>query len=70
MIAADYGRGVVQMMRGDLEEAEGALDQALRVSRESEARLFRPLIMSALGSLYTQQGHAERATEILLRGQG
>ena len=69
MIAADYGRGVVQMMRGDLEEAEGALDQALRVSRESEARLFRPLIMSALGSLYTQQGHAERATEILLQAK-
>ena len=40
MIAADYGRRVVQMMRGDLEESEIALDQALRVSRESEARLF------------------------------
>ncbi|MEH2502856.1 class 3 adenylate cyclase/tetratricopeptide (TPR) repeat protein [Bradyrhizobium sp. AZCC 1578] len=69
MIAADYGRGVVQMMRGDLEEAESALDQALRVSRESEARLFRPLIMSALGSLYSQQGFAERATEILLQAK-
>ena len=68
-IAADYGRGVVQMMRGDLEEAESALDQALRVSRESEARLFRPLIMSALGSLYSQQGDGERATEILLRAK-
>jgi tetratricopeptide (TPR) repeat protein len=69
VIAADYGRGVVQLMRGDFEEAENALDQALRVSRESEARLFRPLIMSALGSLYTQQGHAERATEILLQAK-
>ena len=66
MIAADYGGGVVQMLRGDLEEAEAALDQALRVSRESEARLFRPLIMSALGNLYTQQGYGDRATEILL----
>jgi tetratricopeptide (TPR) repeat protein len=70
MIAADYGRGVVQMMRGDLEEAEAALDQAFRVSRESEARLFRPLIMSALGSLYTQQGRAELAAEILLQAKG
>ena len=69
MIAADYGRGVVQMMRGDLEEAEVSLDQALRVSRESEARLFRPLIMSALGSLYSQQGHAGRATEVLLQAK-
>ncbi|WP_084030744.1 ATP-binding protein [Bradyrhizobium paxllaeri] len=69
MIAADYGRGVVQLMRGDFEEAESALDQALRVSRESEVRLFQPLIMSALGSLYSQQGHAVRATEILLRAK-
>jgi class 3 adenylate cyclase/tetratricopeptide (TPR) repeat protein len=69
MIAADYGRGVVQMMRGDLEEAEIALEQALRVSRESEARLFQPLIMSALGSLYSQQGYGDRATEILLRAK-
>lgn len=69
MIAADYGRGVVQMMRGDLEEAELSLDQALRVSRESEARLFRPLIMSALGNLYTQQERAELATEILLQAK-
>jgi class 3 adenylate cyclase/tetratricopeptide (TPR) repeat protein len=69
MIAADYGRGVVQMMRGDLEEAEVSLDQALRVSRESEARLFRPLIMSALGSLYSQQGHAGRAIEVLLEAK-
>lgn len=69
MIAADYGRGVVQLMRGDLEEAESALDHALRVSRESEARLFAPLIMSALGSVYTQQGRAERAIEILLQAK-
>ncbi|KRR27974.1 hypothetical protein CQ14_09130 [Bradyrhizobium lablabi] len=69
MIAADYGRGVVQLMRGDFEEAESALDQALRVSRESEARLFQPLIMSALGSLYSQQGYAVRATEILLQAK-
>jgi class 3 adenylate cyclase/tetratricopeptide (TPR) repeat protein len=68
-IAADYGRGVVQMLRGDLEEAEDTLHQAFRVSRESEARLFRPLIMSALGNLYSQQGQAERAVEILLQAK-
>lgn len=68
-IAADYGRGMVQMLRGDLDEAEAALDQALRVSGESEARLFRPLIMSALGNLYSQLGRGERAVEILLQAK-
>jgi class 3 adenylate cyclase/tetratricopeptide (TPR) repeat protein len=67
MIAADYGRGVVQMMRGNLEEAESALDQALRLSRVSEVRLFLPLVMCALGNLYLQQGHAARARDILLQ---
>ena len=43
LIAASYGRGVVQMMRGNMDEAESALDQALRISRESEVRLFLPL---------------------------
>ena len=33
MIAADYGRGLVQMMRGNLQEAESALDRAFRLSR-------------------------------------
>jgi class 3 adenylate cyclase/tetratricopeptide (TPR) repeat protein len=69
MIAADYGRGIVLLMRGDLEEAEVALDQALRCSRESETRLFGPLIMTALGNIYSQQGHPRRATEILLQAK-
>ncbi len=69
LIAADYGRGVVQMMRGNLDEAESALDQALRISRESEVRLFLPLVMCALGNLYSQQGHAARARDILLQAK-
>lgn len=69
MIAADYGRGIVLLMRGDLEEAEVALDQALRCSRESETRLFGPLIMTALGNIYSQQGHPRRAVEILLQAK-
>ena len=69
MIAADYGRGLVLLMRGDLEEAESALDQALRCSRESEARLFGPLIMTALGNIFSQQGRPKRATEILLQAK-
>ena len=69
MIAADYGRGIVLLMRGDLEEAESALDQALRCSRESEARLFGPLILTALGNIYSQQGRPKRATEILLQAK-
>jgi tetratricopeptide (TPR) repeat protein len=66
MIAADYGRGLVQMMLGNLESAETALDQAFRASRESEVRLFLPLVMCALGNLYVQQGEAGRARDILL----
>jgi tetratricopeptide (TPR) repeat protein len=69
VIAADYGRGIVLLLRGDLEEAESALDQALRCSRESEARLFGPLIMTALGNIYSQQGRPKLATEILLQAK-
>ena len=69
VIAADYGIGVVQLMRGHLAEAERALDRALRISRESEIRLFRPLVMSALGNLYMQQGLPERARDILLQAR-
>jgi len=69
VIAADYGIGVVQLMRGHLAEAERALDRALRISRESEVRLFRPLVMSALGNLYLQRGLGERARDILLQAK-
>ena len=69
MIAANYGRGVVQMMSGNLEEAESALDEALRLSRESEVRLFLPLVMCALGNVYSQQGEPGRARDILLQAK-
>jgi tetratricopeptide (TPR) repeat protein len=69
LIAACYGRGVVQMMGGNLEEAESALDEALRISRESEVRLFLPLVMCALGNLYSQGGQAGRARDILLQAK-
>lgn len=68
-VTADYGRGVVQILRGNLDEAECALDRALRVSRESEVRLYPPLVMCALGNLYSQQGHAARARDILLQAK-
>jgi class 3 adenylate cyclase/tetratricopeptide (TPR) repeat protein len=68
-VAADYGRGVVQLARGHLDEAEPALDHALRVSRESEVRLFLPLILSALGNLHVQKGQAARARDILLQAK-
>jgi class 3 adenylate cyclase/tetratricopeptide (TPR) repeat protein len=69
MIAADYGRGLVQMMRGNLEEAKLALDRASSLSRENEVRLFLPLVMIALGNLYSQQGHVARARDILLQAK-
>ena len=39
------GHGIVQLAHGHLDEAEPALDRALRISRESEVRLFVPLIL-------------------------
>jgi ATP/maltotriose-dependent transcriptional regulator MalT len=69
IVAAEYGRGLVQMMRGNLDSAEDTLSRALRLSRESEVRLFLPLLMFALGNLYTQQGHAARARDILLQAK-
>jgi tetratricopeptide (TPR) repeat protein len=68
-VAADYGRGAVEIIRGHLEEAESAFDRALRIGRESEVRLFLPLIMCGLGNLYTQRGEAARARDILLEAK-
>jgi len=65
-VASEYGRGAVEIIRGHLDEAESAFDHALRVARESEVRLFLPLIMCGLGNLYTQRGEAARARDILL----
>jgi tetratricopeptide (TPR) repeat protein len=59
----------VQILRGNLKEAENALDHALRVSRESEVWLYPPLVMSALGNLYSQQGQPARARDILLQAK-
>ena len=67
IVAADYARGFVQLMHGDLEEAERALEEAALLSRESEVRLFLPLVLCALGNLYLQRGQAARARDILLQ---
>lgn len=69
VIAADYARGLVQLMRGNLEEAEAAFDRASLLSKENEVRLFLPLVMLALGNLYTQQGRAARARDILIEAK-
>jgi tetratricopeptide (TPR) repeat protein len=69
IVAADYGRGVVELARGHLDEPEPALDHALRVSRESEVRLFLPLILSALGNLHVQKGQAAHARDMLLEAK-
>jgi tetratricopeptide (TPR) repeat protein len=66
LIVADYARGLVQLLRGNLGEAETALDRASRLSRESEVRLFLPLLLCALGNLYVQQGRAAQARDVLL----
>jgi ATP/maltotriose-dependent transcriptional regulator MalT len=70
IIAADYGRGLVQMIHGDLEEAARALDEASFLSRENEVRLFLPLVLCARGNIYLQQGHPAEARDILLEAKG
>ncbi|MFH1343631.1 MAG: AAA family ATPase [Pseudomonadota bacterium] len=69
IIAALYGRGLVQLGHGNLEEAERALDEAAFLSRENEVRLFLPLVLCALGNLHLQKGHAAEAKDILLKAK-
>jgi class 3 adenylate cyclase/tetratricopeptide (TPR) repeat protein len=69
LIAAGYGRGIVQMAHGDLDEAERALDEASFLSRENEVRQFLPLVLCALGNLYLQRGQAAKARDILLEAR-
>ena len=68
-VAASYGHGVVQMLLGNIDEAEIAFDRALRVSRESEVRLFLPPVLTALGNIHLQRGQAVLAHETLLRAK-
>jgi tetratricopeptide (TPR) repeat protein len=69
LIAAGYSRGVVQTFQGNLEEAEGILDETASLSRQSEVRLFLPLVLCALGNLYLQTGRPVDAREVLLRAK-
>ena len=48
-----------------LQEAEGALDEASFLSRENEVRLFLPVVLCGLGSLYLQLGRPAEAKAIL-----
>jgi class 3 adenylate cyclase/tetratricopeptide (TPR) repeat protein len=70
LIAADYGRGLVQIFQGNYEEAESVLAEAASLSRENEVRLFLPLVLCALGNLYLLQGRAAQARDILLQAKG
>jgi tetratricopeptide (TPR) repeat protein len=69
LVAASYGHGVVQMMLGNIDEAEISFDRALRISRESEARLFLPPVLTALGNIYSQRGQAILARDILVQAK-
>jgi tetratricopeptide (TPR) repeat protein len=69
LIAAGYGRGIVQMIHGDLKGAETALDEASRLSRQNEVHLFLPLVLSALGNVYLQRGRAAEARDVLLEAK-
>jgi class 3 adenylate cyclase/tetratricopeptide (TPR) repeat protein len=70
IIAAGYGRGVMQMSRGDLDEAEKVLREAVSLARENEVRLFLPLVLCSLGNVLLQRGQAAKAKEFLLEAKG
>jgi tetratricopeptide (TPR) repeat protein len=69
LIAADYGRGLVQIFQGNLEEAENALNTAASLSRDNEVRLFLPPVQCGLGNLYLLQGRAADARDVLLKAK-
>ena len=69
MIAASYGRGLSQLILGNIDEAESALDEAAHLSRESEVRLFLPLVLCGLGNLNLQRGQAVKARDLLLEAK-
>ena len=69
LIAADYGRGLVQIFQGNLGEAEAAFDESVSRSRENEVRLFLPLAMCGLGNLYLQRSRPAEARDVLLKAK-
>jgi predicted ATPase/class 3 adenylate cyclase len=69
IIAAGYGRGVMQMSRGDLDEAEKVLEEAVSLARANEVRLFLPLVLCALGNVFLQQGQPAKAKQVLLEAK-
>jgi tetratricopeptide (TPR) repeat protein len=69
LIAAGYGRGLSQLVLGNLKEAESALDEAAFLSRENEVRLFLPLVLCGLGNLHLQRGCPAEAKDILLEAK-
>ena len=70
MIAADYGRGLVQMMRGNLEEAESALDRAsFAFPRERSPVCFCPSCCSRLAIFIRSRATPRSARDILLQAK-
>ena len=69
MIAAGYGRGLVQLFHGNFDDAENTLRSAASLSRENEVSLFLPLIQCGLGNLYLQTGRPRDARDILVKAK-
>ena len=69
LVAAGYARGMVYRERSDLDKAEELLADVARLARENEVRLFLPLVLCMLGSIYVQSGRATRAERILLEAK-
>lgn len=69
LIAAGYGRGLVQLFHGHFDDAENTLRLAASLSRENEVSLFLPLIQCGLGNLYLQTGRYKDARDVLIKAK-
>ena len=68
-IAASYSHGLMELLCGNLQSAEAALDDASSISRGNEVRQLLPPIKCGLGNLYLQTGRLAEARSTLLEAK-
>lgn len=69
IIAFSYSRGLMELLCGNLQDAEAALSHASSISRDNEVRQLLPAIKCGLGNLYLQTGRPTEARRILLEAK-
>ena len=64
-IWAGYSLGFVYLVRGDVDEAIGLLEQAASLCREGRFPIYSPLIIASLGSAHAMRGRQDAALPLL-----